>query len=28
MRWQDGFVCPVCGHREFYQVRKRNQYHC
>jgi hypothetical protein len=28
LRWPDGFVCPVCGHREFYPVRKRHQYHC
>jgi transposase-like protein/ribosomal protein L37AE/L43A len=28
LRWPDGFVCPICGHREFYSVKRRNIYHC
>jgi hypothetical protein len=28
LRWPDGFVCPVCGHKEFYPVKRRNMYHC
>ncbi|GHV58204.1 DDE transposase [Synergistales bacterium] len=28
LRWPEGFVCPKCGHREFYLVTRRELYHC
>jgi len=28
LRWPDGFTCPQCGHKEFYNLPKRNQYQC
>jgi predicted RNA-binding Zn-ribbon protein involved in translation (DUF1610 family)/transposase-like protein len=27
-RWPNGFVCPRCGHGEFYPMRRGNKYHC
>jgi hypothetical protein len=27
-RWPNGFVCPVCGHGEFYPMRRGDKYHC
>ncbi len=27
-RWPDGFVCPVCGNREFYYIEKRKVFQC
>jgi transposase-like protein len=28
IRWPDGFVCPQCGHKEYYDLPNRNQYQC
>ena len=28
IRWPDGFVCPRCGHKEYYPVSKRSLYEC
>ena len=28
LRWPEGFVCPKCGHREYYSLPNRNQYQC
>ena len=27
-RWPKGFVCPKCGHNEFFNIQSRNLYHC
>ena len=27
-RWPDGFVCPVCGCREYYHITTRHKYTC
>jgi len=27
-RWPNGFVCPKCGHAEFYDLPKRSLYQC
>lgn len=27
-RWPDGFECPKCGHKEYYDVKSRNLYQC
>ena len=28
LRWPDGFVCPVCGDRRYYDLPKRNLLQC
>lgn len=28
LRWPQGFVCPICGHHEYYFVSKRKLYQC
>ena len=28
LRWPEGFMCPRCGHREYYFVEKRKLYQC
>ena len=28
LRWPDGFVCPVCGCREYYSITTRHKYAC
>ncbi|MBW2367474.1 MAG: sigma 54-interacting transcriptional regulator [Deltaproteobacteria bacterium] len=28
VRWPNGFVCPSCGHNEYYEVPKRFLLHC
>lgn len=27
-RWPDGFICPKCGHKEYFDVSSRNLYQC
>lgn len=27
-RWPAGFVCPQCGHTEYFDVKSRNKYQC
>ena len=27
-RWPEGFICPKCGHKEYYDLPKRKQYQC
>ncbi|MFZ5775011.1 MAG: IS1595 family transposase [Thermodesulfobacteriota bacterium] len=27
-RWPNGFICPACGHQEFYLISARNLYQC
>jgi len=27
-RWPDGFICPICGDREFYHDKKRKVFRC
>jgi len=27
-RWPQGFVCPKCGHKEYYDVQSRHLYQC
>ena len=27
-RWPDGFVCPKCGHKEYFNVESRHLYQC
>jgi transposase-like protein len=27
-RWPKGFVCPKCGHTEYFDVKSRNKYQC
>jgi len=27
-RWPKGFVCPQCGHTEYYLIKKRHLYQC
>ncbi len=28
LRWPDGFICPVCGCREYYHITTRHKYAC
>ncbi len=28
MKWSDGYVCPKCGHKEYYSIKKRHLYQC
>jgi transposase-like protein len=28
IRWSKGFVCPKCGHTEYYVIKERNTYQC
>jgi len=28
LRWPEGFVCPKCGHKEYYNLPHRKQYQC
>lgn len=28
IRWSQGFVCPKCGHTEYYLIRERNIFQC
>lgn len=28
IRWQDGFCCPKCGHREYYKIAKPLLFQC
>jgi len=28
MKWSDGYVCPKCGHKEYYPIKKRHLYQC
>jgi transposase-like protein len=28
MRWPEGFICPKCGHKEYYFIQYRNHYEC
>ncbi|MBF0467140.1 MAG: IS1595 family transposase, partial [Nitrospirae bacterium] len=28
LRWSDGFVCPRCGHKEYFKLPKRKLYQC
>jgi transposase-like protein len=27
-RWENGFVCPKCGHTEYFDIKSRNLYQC
>ncbi|MGA2141449.1 MAG: IS1595 family transposase [Brevinematales bacterium] len=27
-RWQKGYICPVCGNKEYYYIKTRKQYEC
>jgi len=27
-RWPNGFVCPKCGHTEYFDIKSRNLYQC
>jgi transposase-like protein len=27
-RWPGGFICPLCGCREYYLIKKRHKYQC
>lgn len=27
-RWPEGFICPRCGHKEYYYIRTRKHYEC
>lgn len=27
-RWPKGFICPKCGHTEYFDVKSRNRYQC
>jgi transposase-like protein len=27
-RWPNGFVCPKCGHNEYFNIQSRNLYQC
>jgi transposase-like protein len=27
-RWPSGFICPLCGYREYYHIQKRHKYQC
>lgn len=27
-RWPSGFVCPKCGHNEYFNIKSRNLYQC
>ena len=28
LRWPDGFICPMCGCREYYKITTRHKYAC
>lgn len=28
LRWPDGFICPICGCREYYHITTRHKYAC
>lgn len=28
LRWPEGFICPMCGCREHYDIKTRNKYQC
>jgi len=28
LRWPEGFMCPMCGCREYYQISTRHKYEC
>lgn len=28
LRWPDGFICPVCGCKEYYRITTRNKFAC
>ena len=28
IRWSKGFVCPKCGHTEYYSIKNRNTFQC
>lgn len=28
LRWAQGFVCPICGHQEYYRLTQRKLYQC
>lgn len=28
LRWKDGFACPKCGCKEYYNISTRNKYQC
>ncbi len=28
IKWFDGYVCPKCGHNEYYAIKERNLYQC
>jgi len=27
-RWPEGFICPKCGHKEYYSLPTRKNYQC
>lgn len=27
-RWSTGYICPVCGNKEYYYIKTRKQYEC
>lgn len=27
-RWTSGFICPKCGHNEYFSIKSRNKYQC
>jgi len=27
-RWPDGFICPKCGHGEYFNIKSRHLYQC
>jgi transposase-like protein len=27
-KWPNGFICPKCGHNEYFNIKSRNQYQC
>jgi len=28
MKWANGYVCPKCGHNEYYYIKKRHLFQC
>jgi transposase-like protein len=28
IRWPNGFICPKCGHNEYYNIKSRHLYQC
>ena len=28
LRWPEGFICPKCAHKDYYEIKSRRLYHC